>query len=257
MTKDIRKVRKSINRRKKLRSPTSENNTIYQERILPPLPSEEEKHGFFPGYLENTSPEKNDGNKSPQFLIKGALSFVLFLSVALIWNTDSSLFSKAGSWTNEALTEEFPFAKVNRWYKETFGSPLSLTEQPVQPAQSTNALALPVNGNIAESFEDNGEGILITPEEQVQVSALEEGFVIFSGKDKQTDNTVVVQHPDGSKTTYGHLNTVDVHLYQFIETNQVIGQFTPTEESDMVYFSIQKDQKYVDPLQVIKVDDNQ
>lgn|SRR5699024_728908 len=257
MNKDIRKVRKSINRRKKMRDLPAEKNNKYTKKITPVFPQEEEKHGYFPSFLDNSSTEnKHDSRVFSHFILKGILSVLLFLGVAFIWETDSAMLSNVEDWTSQALTEEFPFAKINHWYKETFGNPLSLIDNQHQTKQRANTLALPVNGNVVESFEDNGEGVLIAPEEAVNVSALQEGIVIFAGKDKHTDNTVIVQHADGSKTTYGHLESIDVHLYQLIESNQVIGHFTPTEDEQMVYFSIEKDKEYVDPVQVIKVDDN-
>src|SRR5690625_7408733 len=97
---------------------------------------------------------------------------------------------------------------------------------------------------------------MISPTEQAAVSALNDGVVVFSGNDRETNKTVVVPHADGSKTTYGYLSSIDGHLYQFIASGQQLGQFTPTEENETVYFSVEKDKKYVEPVQVINVDDN-
>src|SRR5699024_12808482 len=107
------------------------------------------------------------------------------------------------------------------------------------------------------SFQDNCEDMIIESQEKIDISAMEEGVVIFAGNVKHTDQTVVIQHTNGSQTTYGHLESMEVHLYQFIESNQVIGQFTPSAENEWVYFSIKKDNQYIDPAQVIKVDDSQ
>src|SRR5699024_12861350 len=103
--------------------------------------------------------------------------------------------------------------------------PLSLHD-----ALPISHVALPASGSVVQSFQDNGQGIMIAPKEKIDVSAMEEGVVIFAGNDKDTDQTVVIQHTNGSQTTYGHLESKEVHLYQFIESNQVIGQFTPSAE---------------------------
>src|SRR5699024_8634102 len=126
----------------------------------------------------------------------------------LLWNTDTTLFANVKSWTSDALTEEFPFAKVNVWYQETFGNPLAFTPTGSKGSEH-DGLALPVSGSVTESFQTNGKGIMIAPDTSSVVSAIQEGIVIFAGNDRETKKTVKVQHPDGSTSTYGHLNTVN------------------------------------------------
>lgn len=260
MNKGVRRVRKSINKRKKLREFPNERNRKHVEEDITPavFPQEEEKHGVYPSFFDNLPTKTNTNNRFISiFLLKGILSVILFLSVAMIWKTDWSHLPNVEKWTSQALTEEFPFAKMNHWYKTTFGHPLSLRDRQKEETRNTNPVALPVSGPVAQTFQDNGKGIMIAPEQEINVSALEEGIVIFAGNDQDTERTVTIQHPDGSQTTYGYLETIDVHLYQFIASNQVIGQFTPTKENEWVYFSIKQDSQYIDPAQVIKVDDRQ
>lgn len=88
------------------------------------------------------------------------------------------------------------------------------------------------------------------------VAALSEGVVIFAGKKQDTDKTVIIQHADGSTSTYGFLSSIDVHLYQVVNSKQRLGEFTPTTDNEMVYFAIEKDNEFVDPVQVIEVDEN-
>src|SRR5699024_12750286 len=79
--------------------------------------------------------------------------------------------------------------------------------------------------------------------------------VTFAGNDRKTNKTVVIQHADNSTTTYGYLQSIDVHLYQSIQSNQRLGTFVSTQENRHLYFSIEKDNQYIDPVQVIQVDD--
>ncbi|UJL44964.1 M23 family metallopeptidase [Virgibacillus sp. NKC19-16] len=253
MNKGVKKVRQSIEQRKKTRGLTGKEGS--KKQLLPPFPQEEEKHGYFPSFSD-TAFESNTDSKFPSgFMLKGVLSAMLFFGVALLGQTDAAFLQKPKEWTSNALTEEFPFASVNVWYQETFGSPLALTPQDNQVADSSNQMGLPVSGDVTETFQVNGTGIMIAPQETADVSALRDGVVIFAGNDRETNNTVVVQHADGSNSTYGHLSAVDVHLYQFVTSNQRIGQFTPTTESETVYFAIEQENDYIDPVQVIQVDD--
>lgn len=97
---------------------------------------------------------------------------------------------------------------------------------------------------------------MISPESKDFVRAMNNGIVIFAGSKNDTDKTIIIQHPDRSESTYGMLSSIDVHLYQMVDANQVIGTKIPTEESSMVFFSIEKANHYIDPAKVIRVDGN-
>ncbi|MGY0693185.1 peptidoglycan DD-metalloendopeptidase family protein [Virgibacillus sp. FSP13] len=257
MNKGVKQVRKSIAQRKNLRSLNSEKET--RKKLTPAFPQEEEKHGYYPIFPDNPQkqqrPVKQQNRLVSSIVLKGVLSVIMFFGVAFLYQTDATFLSKPMTWTSNALTKEFPFARVNQWYQETFGSPMALAPKEKQKVSNKQALALPVNGKVSESFQANGSGIMISPQDKADVVSLDKGVVIFAGNDRETDKTVVVQHADGSKSTYGYLDSIDVHLYQSVAYNQRIGEFVPNETNKTVFFAIEKDNKYVDPVQVIKVDD--
>ncbi|HLR40297.1 MAG TPA: M23 family metallopeptidase [Virgibacillus sp.] len=253
MSKKIKKVRKSIEQRKRMRGLPSQE--VSGKQLIEALPQDEEKHGYFPDFSDVPLKSNHKSKLVSGFMLKGMLSVMLFFGVALLWQTNTALLQQPKGWASNALTEDFPFARVNQWYQETFGAPLAFSPEHTEMA-SGEPIALPVSGSVTESFQANGTGVMISPADQAAVAALNDGVVVFSGNDRETNKTVIVQHADGSKTTYGYLSSIDVHLYQFITSGQQLGQFTPTEENETVYFSIEKDKEYVDPVQVIKVDDN-
>lgn len=261
MNKGVDKVRKSIEQRRKMRQILG--NDDQTKPIHPSFPMEEEKHGYFPNFTSDSA-RGSEGNhhKQPRtthILAKGFLSLLLFAGTAFLMQTNGDLFTVPKKWTNQAMTEEFPFARVHQWYQESFGSPMVFSRDKEDTSEATaeqDVLALPVNGSVSESFETNGSGIKITPEEATEVTALRDGMVVFAGKDKNTDNTVVVQHADGSETTYGYLDDLDVHVYQFIGTGEELGEFKPTDSKETMFFSIEKDDQYMDPVEVIKVDES-
>ncbi|WP_010531122.1 M23 family metallopeptidase [Lentibacillus jeotgali] len=253
MKKGVKDVRKSINQRKKMRGTAGKNST--KQILSSSLPQEEEKHGYFPVFTDDSGPSKPSDGRITGFAIKGVLSAMLFLSTALLFQTDSELLSAPKEWTANTLTEEFPFASVNQWYQETFGAPMAISSS--QSPDQGEALAFPVNGSVSETFQVNGTGIKLAPEQETAVSALQGGVVTFAGNDQETGKTVVVQHADNSETVYGNLSSIDVHLYQFINRGQKLGIFTPDTNNKNVYFAIEKNNSYVDPVQVIQVDDSE
>lgn len=254
MDNGVKKVRQSIASRKKMRGLTPKDGA--EQQILPAFPQEEEKHGYFPVMPDDRFSGNQKSRLTPGIMLKGILAVLLFFGIALLGQMDSSLFDKPKTLANSALKKEFPFAKVNLWYQESFGSPLAFTAQSNQTATNTSSqLALPVSGDVQETFQSNGQGMMIAPGETTDVSVVRDGVVIFAGNDRETDKTVMVQHADGTTSTYGYLGDIDVHLYQFVKNSDRIGKFTPAAENETVYFSIEKDHTYIDPVQVIKVDD--
>lgn len=261
MSKGVKQVRKSIEQRKK-KQRTLNTTELQHKKVNPVFPQEEEKHGYYPSLpsdLEQTQ-KTSRGKLVSGVVLKGILSVILFFGAALLYQSGNGYLQKPAAWTAAALTKEFPFARANQWYQETFGEPLALTPKDktaenTEQTADAGVLALPVNGTVEESFQANGSGIKIATTDSADVSALREGVVVFAGNDRKTDKTVVVQHTDGSLSTYGYLNSIDVHLYQYVTDHERLGKFVPDEANKAVFFAIEKDNQYVDPVQVIKVDD--
>lgn len=254
MNKGIKKVRESIKKRKRSRGHLYQTKTFRNEPSI--FPKEEEKHGYLidvPDYESTDQPIKLF--KAP-VLIKGMLSLALFFGLSFLLDSDFDILSKPKTWAERAVTEEFPFARVYHWYHQAFGNPLAFHPKEQIAGQDHDFISLPVNGQVIETFQMNGTGILIEPEQTETVNVWNGGIIIFAGNKKDTGQTIVVQHPDLSKTTYGHLSSIDVHLYQYVSSGQKIGVFNPTETSRSVYFSIERDDEYLDPVQVIQVDDH-
>lgn len=256
MKRGIRKVRQSIRRRKRHKKTVNMDNSDQYSSLY--LPDDKERHGIPQSYIGHDHYFSTSGNR--QFLqstwLKGIFSLLLFVSLTFLLQTDFSRLANTKQVVYQLLNKEFPFAKVNDWYVETFGQPFTFLLEGDRLAEQKGDLSLPVNGDVTEPFNLNGEGIMITPDESTIVSAFDRGIVIFAGNDQDTNKTVIIQHPDDRNTTYGFLSSVDVHLYQPIKAGSRIGTFSPTEESDTVYFSVEENDRFIDPIQVIQVDNH-
>lgn len=255
MKKDVNQIRKDIAKRKREKTLTSNPNAPrrYTDAIFP---QDEEKHGYMP--IPHDSNAGNDVKDTfvASFVMKAILSAVLFFGVAIFVRMEGTWLQTPKQWTSQALTEEFPFATVNHWYQEKFGFPLALTPNKSEEVANQEKLALPVNGTISQTFQMNGQGIMISAEEKTQVLSMENGIVIFAGNHKETNKTVIIQHADKSKTIYGNLSAINVHQYQMIANNEPIGEYDPTtSEAKTVYFAIEKDNQFLDPVKVMQVDE--
>ncbi|MHA6252123.1 peptidoglycan DD-metalloendopeptidase family protein [Oceanobacillus sp. CAU 1775] len=251
MNKKIKKVRKSIESRKKTRGnqlPTDMNMPMQIHDI-------EEKHGYPPEISGYTIKRRESKPFLAGLVFKVILSGILFFSVAILMESNNNLLSKPKEVTTNLLKNDFPFAKVNTWYQEVFGSPLAFPSQTDFKSSEDYPAALPVNGQITESFQVNGKGVKITPGKETDVFSHQPGIVIFAGKKSDTDRTVIIQHADGTDSSYGFLSDIEVHHYQYVGAHQRIGSFTPEEGKEALYFSLERDNSYLDPVQVIEVDD--
>ncbi|MRG88226.1 peptidoglycan DD-metalloendopeptidase family protein [Salinibacillus xinjiangensis] len=259
--KSIDAVRKNITKRKgqkKLKGTSYGKGNMAQATYL----QEEEKHGYFPTFTPGKGPyKKSEQNGISPFVFKALLAGILFFSSAILLRMEGEEFQKPKAFVVSALTEEFPFAKVQAWYRTNLGTPFAFLEgnEDVRPVNEQNGLILPVNGVISESFQQNGEGVMISvsPSESTEVTAMNEGTVVFAGKKKETGKTIMIQHIDGTYSIYGNLDEIDVFQYQFVSGNEVIGSLEAESggEQPSLYFAIQDQRQFIDPVKVIQVDD--
>ena len=79
-----------------------------------------------------------------------------------------------------------------------------------------------------------------------------DGTVIFAGNKENYGKIVIVQHADGSESWYGQLKEIYVKNYDQVKAGQALGVVNPTGvDTGEFYFAIKKDEKFIDPVQVI------
>ncbi|UOQ47301.1 M23 family metallopeptidase [Gracilibacillus caseinilyticus] len=253
---DLSKIRQNINRRKESKKKISnaQGMPLKEFRYLSQSHMEdEERHGFSPS-LSGYNRQTEASPFMKRFLIRSVIATVLFFMMVLSVGNESKWLEQPQSWINYAMNEEFPFATVNAWYQARFGAPFAM-ETDLGTEATAELAALPVSGQVSQTFQENGEGILISSEEETEVVAVDAGTVLFAGNDRETGKTVIIQHADNSKSIYGHLTNINVHSYQSIQSNQKIGSYQPTGAQEAMYFAIEKDQQFLDPIKVIQVDE--
>lgn len=255
MDRKVNRIRKSIRARKLMRH--SEQISKGQYPFYEPI-SDEERHGFHNDMLHSEIKPKDYKDRN---MFRSAFFYQLFGAIALfilsfvLVRGEVDLFEKPEQLLRLALEENFPFATVYHLYVEHLGKPLSLVPQTETASPIVDhSQALPLMGEVVESFSTNGRGIQIMPTSESYVRSFDKGIVVFAGSRSDTDKTVVIQHADRSETTYGKLSTIDVHLYELVDVNEVIGSLDPEEVEETLYFSIEQTTGYVDPVKVINVD---
>lgn len=253
-------IRRRIAKRKKEKGGSAEKGP---EREIT-WSGEDEKYGF--NHFSSYEPGKDDGVhplfKKEVFIFKILASAVLFLVIAIMFRENSATFAPARDFVNKTMEQDFKFATVSKWYEDQFGKPLALLpftddKKEVEKNVVEKDPVLPVfSGKILENFEKNGQGIMIETAKGGPVEAMKEGNVMFAGVKEDTGKTVIIQHADQTQSTYGNLDEIKVSLYQFIETETVVGTASESTGEDKTkgtyYFAIKKGDDFIDPIQVIR-----
>jgi beta-lactamase regulating signal transducer with metallopeptidase domain len=94
------------------------------------------------------------------------------------------------------------------------------------------------------------KGIDLRAKEGVDIVAVESGVVIFSGFDKANGNHISIQHKNGFKTNYKHLNSIRVKKGDIVKKGEKIGTVGSTGKSigPHLHFEIQEvNNNYVNP----------
>jgi murein DD-endopeptidase MepM/ murein hydrolase activator NlpD len=92
-------------------------------------------------------------------------------------------------------------------------------------------------------------GIDITAPQGSRVLATADGVVEFAGWYRDYGKTVIIRHPSGYLTLYGHLSQVDVKEGQKVKAGDVVGRVGSTGRSTgpHLHYEVIKDNKPIDP----------
>lgn len=163
----------------------------------------------------------------------------------------------------KSLTVEMDFQAAQAWYERNFGGAPSFI--PIFKTNEDHGLrvggaagfSLPIEGSLASPFALSLKGVEIIPDTgSLQVKAIETGRVLRVAREAETGQTVTVQHAGGYVSVYGHLEQISVEKGDWLEGGDVLGSLPPRTQSPLptLYFAIKKDDRYIDPADVIPFD---
>jgi len=251
-------IRKRVARRKRERDRVKKN---VQNRVM--WPEDEERYGF--SKMASYEGESGEGThplfNKEWFLFKILASACLFLLIAIMFKNGASALDPARNFVKNTMENDFQFVAVANWYEEKFGKPLALlplSDDKKDGEDKTQSIdyALPASAKILEDFRENGQRITIETEKDAPVQAMSEGLVKFAGKKDGFGKTVIIKHADNSESWYGHLEEINVSLYEYAEKGKELGKSTNMKDGTKgsFYFAIKKGDDFVDPIQVIPFD---
>jgi len=113
----------------------------------------------------------------------------------------------------------------------------------------------PVQGYVTRGLqhENNHLGIDIAAKNLDEVRVPADGKVVFCGKSEDLGNTIIINHPGGFITLYGHNDTILVQSGDDVIKNQVLSRVGETGKSQgpHLHFEIWKNNQVLDPREII------
>ena len=113
----------------------------------------------------------------------------------------------------------------------------------------------PVEGFVTRrlQLENNHLGIDIATKKQDDVRVPVAVRVVYSGISDDLGKTIIVSHPGGFVTVYGHNDTIIVNSGDVLQGNQIISRVGETGKSQgpHLHFEIWKNNQILDPQEII------
>lgn len=183
-------------------------------------------------FLKN---KKQNNNKLLNFVNK-ILLLVLLVLVGFILCKSNPKIKKFIK--EEIFEKNLSFAKINKWYKDNFGSVIPIDD--IIPTEE-NISVFSDSLKYTESTKYQ-EGVKLTVSKNYLIPVIKSGIVVFIGQKDNYGKTIIVQQVDGIDCWYGNINTESVKLYDYVEQGSLLGEGS----DDFLYLAFQKDGTFLD-----------
>lgn len=136
---------------------------------------------------------------------------------------------------------------------------VSPTSRPAQVLSRSSSFIWPVSGSVTDDFgwrihpvtgdDQFHEGIDIAAPTGTDIKAASSGTVTFAGWSGGYGRLVIVSHPNGSETRYGHLSGFEATTGEWVSVGQVIGYVGQSGDATgpHCHFEVRKNGTPLDP----------
>ena len=129
--------------------------------------------------------------------------------------------------------DNFSFAEVNKIYKSYFGDSIPFKNV----LKTTDVFDEKLTYTEKEKYKD---GVALTVNDDYLVPNQLSGIVVFIGEKEGYGNTIIIQQSNGIDMWYGNIKTVNVKIYDYVETGVLLGN-----SYDKLYIVFEKKGKYL------------
>lgn len=180
---------------------------------------------------------KKDKNYLGNLLTRSLLTVILVFGVLIMVNFDKDLKGKIEKYL---FTTNHNFSKFNSLYNKYFANIKETSKQSIAVFNEKDKK----EKEVTSKYKDGVRKKVLKNED---IKLLNGGVVVFIGEKKGYGNTIIVQQSNGIDAWYGHMGKVNVKLYDYIESNTILGK-----ASDYIYLVFQKDGKFIDYEEIKK-----
>lgn len=170
------------------------------------------------------------------FASKVLICLLIILALLIIVKKEPSLKQKIN---NKLFSSNFSFAKVNEWYKNTFGEVLPFDKIVVDDTVAV------FNEKLTYTKESlYKDGVKLDVSNNYLVPILESGIVVFIGEKENYGNTIIIQQVNGIDVWYGNINNTsdNIKLYDYVTKGNLLGE----ANTNFIYLVFQKEGKFLD-----------
>jgi flagellar protein FlgJ len=134
---------------------------------------------------------------------------------------------------------------------------------PVESSSAAVNFQMPVSGRVSSNFGTRFHpvdhkmkfhgGMDIAVAKGTPIGAAADGEVVFAGRKGGYGNLVIIRHPDGRESRYGHLDKINVEIGAKVSAGQNIAASGSTGKSTgpHLHFEIRENGQAVDPRKVL------
>lgn len=179
-----------------------------------------------------------DNKEKKGKFLKGLLSRILIvgvivLTLMIVYKSNSSFKEKVDNIIND---KGISFSKINKVYNKYLKGLL-----PLKKEEDTLLAEEVFDEKISyQNIDYYYDGVSLEVSNNYLVPNINEGMVIFAGKNELYGDTVIIEDLDGIDILYGNISNTSLKLYDYVKKGEIIG-----EADKKLYLTFNKDGNYL------------
>ncbi|MGB8956920.1 MAG: M23 family metallopeptidase [Tumebacillaceae bacterium] len=188
-----------------------------------------------------------------QLLGAAALTLTLYFT----FQSDQPMAKQVQAFVAKSLAQDSDLSVMSAWWQKNVSDrlavPVSTTPSTSQSTDAEQTIVMPVSGTVKTPYDGTTQqGVTFSADLGAEVKAIAKGTVENVENNGQGDYTVTISHGTQGKAIYRHLVAVNVKKDEWVEPNQKLGTLTQKGDKAELFFAYQRDDAYVDPMDVLQ-----
>lgn len=158
--------------------------------------------------------EKTKSNYFKNLLTRTLLAIILTLAGVIFYKSDTSNKELINKYLYE---DSWNFMKTKNFFEDKIGR--------IIPIATTHSQLVSTSSDFTKNdYKINGDLTIFSFKEDLPISTLCGGIVVFIGNKDNLGNTIIIQGNDGVDIWYSNITNSNVKLYDYLEKDTLIGE---------------------------------